>query len=167
MDKNKQKDKCKVNMHMKRCSTLLPITECKLKLPWDTTTHLRMAKIKSTDNNVLGLTVHWNSEIHIYLVPQNVILLRKRVSADAVNENTVIRIRIGLKFNDWSPYKTMWTYTEWIYTQRKTAISRQAETGVMQPQHEEHQDCWQLPEDRTDTWSVFSLRARPCYHLDF
>lgn len=88
-------------------------------------TFIRMAKIKSTDNNVLGLTVHWNSEIHIYLAPQNVILLRKRVSADAVNENKVIRIRIGLKFNDWYPYKTMWTYTEWIYTQRKTAISRQ------------------------------------------
>lgn len=45
MDKNNHKDKCKVNMHMKRYSTLLPITECKLKPPSlrcdvDITTHL-------------------------------------------------------------------------------------------------------------------------------
>ena len=56
------------------------------------------------------------------------ILLRERVFANAMNENEVLRIRIGLKFNDWCPYKkTMWTYrnTEWIYTQRKTDVWRQ------------------------------------------
>lgn len=129
---------------------------------------IRMAKIKSTDNNVLGLTVHWNSEIHIYLVPQNVILLRKRVFANAINENEVIRIRTGLKFNDWYPYKkTIWTYTsgymhrgrqpyedrgrDWSY-----AATTQGAPGLLA-----------TTKDRTDIWSVFFLRAWPCYHLDF